>query len=72
MIITKDEYDKQLENEGRQIATVEFVKNALEHNMSDNDIMDICEISQEQLEHIKEEYKKAIYNNQDKDKELEK
>ena len=57
MIISKDEYDRQLRNEGREEAIVSFAKNALELNLSDKDIIDICEISQEQLEHIKADYK---------------
>ena len=68
MIISKDEYDRQLRNE----AIFNFVKNALELNMSDNEIIDRFEITPEKLEQIKEEYRKTRLNNQVEDKEQEK
>ena len=57
MIISKDSYDNERREEGREEATISHVMNCLEKNMSDKDIIDITEISQEQLDKIKVEYR---------------
>ena len=53
MIISKDSYDNDLINRIKEKTTV----NCLEKNMSDKDIIDIAEITQEQLDQIKEDYR---------------
>ena len=53
MIISKEAYDNDLINRVKEKTTV----NCLEKNMSDKDIIDITEITQEQLEQIKVEYR---------------
>ena len=53
MIISKDAYDNDLINRIKEKTTV----NCIEKNMSDKDIIDIAEITQEQLDQIKEDYR---------------